>query len=327
MRPIDGHGMYVHGFSLCRKQRGVLMQCSNRATLRNSRQAFTLIELLVVLAVIGILIAILLPAVQAARASARRTLCTNNMKQLGLAVLNYYDVYQRFPIFGFEQTGWTCVILPFIEADAIYSTTSKRVGSDSGPWVATPVSGFMCPDHPNTSGQSNSTIYADFGTRGLTNYLGVAGRRVTERYSPAGDTGILGAWVNNNTGVALGMIGDGVSNTLLMGERPPGPSDTGDWGWWAGRNDWDIIMYSTVVLTDAPPSLISGYKGCKYPAVYSAGRLENPCDQDHFWSLHAGGGNWTMTDGSVHFIPYNVSPAVIDQLVTRDQGEVVVQTW
>ena len=288
-----------------------------------TRRALTLIELLVVLAVIGILVALLIPAVQGHRAAARRMQCANNMKQLGLAVRNYYEVFQRFPIFGFEETGWTCVIMPYMEEGALYSTTSQRIDGDSGPWVGSPVPGFMCPDHPNTSGQSNSIIYADFGTRGLTNYLGVPGRRRTERYSVQGDTGILGGWVNNNKGVTLMMIADGTSNTLLIGERPPGPSETGDWGWWAGRNDWDIITYPTVVQGDAPPSSISGYKECNFPAVYSAGSLDNPCDQNHFWSLHAGGGNWAMADGSVQFIPYTVSPAVIDQLSTRDGGEVV----
>jgi prepilin-type N-terminal cleavage/methylation domain-containing protein/prepilin-type processing-associated H-X9-DG protein len=294
-----------------------------------TRRGFTLVEVLVVVAVFGILASLLLPAVQAARAAARRMQCANHMKQLGLAVLNYYEVFQRFPIYGYEQTGWTCVILPFMEEGNIYSTTSQRVGRDSGPWVGTPVREFLCPDHPVTSGQSNSTIYADFGTRGLTNYAGVAGRRWSERYQPSGggDTGILGGWVNNNRGVTMSTINDGMSNTLLIGERPPGPSETGDWGWWAGRNDWDIIMYPTVVKLDAPPSVISGYKGCNFPAVYAAGDLANGCDQNHFWSLHTGGGNWTMADGSVHFISYSVTSAVLDALATRDCGEVIVSSW
>ncbi|HWA97083.1 MAG TPA: DUF1559 domain-containing protein [Pirellulales bacterium] len=282
---------------------------------------------MVVLAIIGILVAVLIPAVQSARAAARRMHCANNMKQLGLAVLNYYETYQRFPLFGFEQTGWTCAILPFLESANLYATTFKRTGRDSGPWVGTPVPAFLCPEHPNSSGQSNSTIYADFGTRGLTNYLGVAGRRWADRYKGDGDTGVLGAWVNNNKGVALNMITDGTSNTLLMGERPPGPSETGDWGWWAGRNDWDIIMYPTVLMADTPPSRISAYKGCTYPAIYAAGRLESGCDQDHFWSLHSGGGNWTMADGSVHFLPYETSPAVLDEMSTRSGAEVVVGSW
>lgn len=294
---------------------------------RLPRRGVTLIEVLVTVAIIGFLVALLLPAVQSARGAGRRAQCANNMKQLGLAVRNYYEVYQRFPIYGYDQNGWTCVIMPFIEGGNVYATTSQRVGRDSGPWVGTPFPAFLCPDHPNTSGQSNSTIYASFGTRGLTNYLGVAGRRWAERYTTAGDTGVLGGWVNGNTGVELNMIGDGLSNTLLMGERPPGPSDTGDWGWWAGRNDWDIIMYPTVLASDTPPSRISGYKGCSYPATYLAGRLENPCDQDHFWSLHTSGGNWVMADGSVQFISYTAASAVMDELSTRSGGEVVAMTW
>ncbi|HVU89729.1 MAG TPA: DUF1559 domain-containing protein [Pirellulales bacterium] len=295
--------------------------------MRSQRRGLTLIELLVVLAIIGILVAILIPAVQSARAAARRMSCANQMKQLGLAVLNYYEVYERFPIYGYDQTGWTCVIMPFLEAGNIYATTPQQAGIHEGPWVGTPIPAFLCPEHPVTSGQSASTIYADFGTRGLTNYAGVAGRRRMERFTVDGDTGILGGWIKNNTGATLVMIGDGTSNCLLMGERPPGPAETGDWGWWAGRNDWDIIMYPTVVKTDAPPSRISGYKNCSYPVTYAPGRLENGCDQDHFWSLHSGGGNWTMADGSVHFIGYEISSAVLDELSTRDQGEVIAASW
>jgi prepilin-type N-terminal cleavage/methylation domain-containing protein/prepilin-type processing-associated H-X9-DG protein len=292
-----------------------------------ARRAFSLIELLVVIAIIGILISILLPAIQSARAAARRVECQNKMKQLGLAVLNFYEVHRKFPVFGFEETGWTCAIMPYLEERELNRATFKRVGHDSALSVAIPVPAFLCPEHPNRGGQSNSKIYEDFGVKGLTNYLGVAGRRLMESYSKHGDTGILGAWVNNNTGVKLSMVGDGTSKTVLIGERPHGPGETGDWGWWAGRYNWDIIMYSTVVLSDAPPSRISGYKGCNFPAVYSAGVLEDPCAQDHFWSLHAGGGNWTMADGSVQFIPYEVSPAVIDQLATRNEGEVIAQSW
>jgi prepilin-type N-terminal cleavage/methylation domain-containing protein/prepilin-type processing-associated H-X9-DG protein len=293
----------------------------------SARRAFTLIELLVVIAIMGILIAILLPAVQMSRASARKMQCANKMKQLGLAVLNFYEVNQRFPVFGFEETGWTCAIMPYMEETALNKATFQRIGRDSAASVAAPVVGFQCPDHPVTSGQSNSIIYAGFGTRGLTSYLGVAGLRARERYTVAGDTGVLGAWVNNNRGVTMSMIGDGTTNTALIGERPPGPAETGDWGWWAGRNDWDIIMYPVVLLKDAPPSRISGYKDCNYPAVYSPDDLNNPCSQDHFWSLHVGGANWTMCDGSVRYISYQVSTAVIEQLSTRDAGEIIFESW
>jgi prepilin-type N-terminal cleavage/methylation domain-containing protein/prepilin-type processing-associated H-X9-DG protein len=291
------------------------------------QRAFTLVELLIVIAIIGVLVALLLPAIQSARATARRASCQNKMKQLGLAVLHYHDSKKIFPKFGSEETGWMCGIMPYMEDEALHKATFQRVHGESALSVATPVPAFQCPEHPNTTGQSNSTLYADFGTKGMTCYLGVAGRRPAERYSKAGDTGILGAWVNKNHGVRMSMIGDGTSKTAIVGERPHGPDLTGDWGWWASRDNWDIIMWSTVNRIDIPPSVISSYKGCNYPAVYSEGRLENPCDQDHFWSLHVGGANWTFADGSVHFISYEVGPTIIDYISTRNEGEMFEVTW
>jgi len=291
------------------------------------RRAFTIVELLVVIAIIGVLIALLLPAVLSARAAARRIQCANHMKQVSLAVLTFHDAKQRFPKFGFDETGWTCAIMPFLEEAAVNALAVKEGQLDYSQAFAVPVPSFQCPEHPARGGQSHSTLYAQFGTRGLISYPGVAGRLRAERYAPGGDTGILGAWVGDNVGVRISDIGDGTSNTLLLGERPPGPGETGDWGWWAGRNDWDIILYATVVKLDGPPSVISGYPDCTFPAVYAEGVLENGCDQNHFWSLHPGGGQWAMADGSVHFIPYSVSPLVIEQLATRDGGEAVRMSW
>src|SRR5262249_5309423 len=110
------------------------------------RRAFTLVELLVVIAIIGVLVAILLPAIQAARGAARRTHCVNNLKQLGLAVLHYYNDHGRFPVYGYEETGWTCAIMPYFEEGDLNKATFQRVGHDSAVSVAYPVALFQCPE-------------------------------------------------------------------------------------------------------------------------------------------------------------------------------------
>ncbi|HEX5444026.1 MAG TPA: DUF1559 domain-containing protein, partial [Pirellulales bacterium] len=108
---------------------------------RLHRSGFTLVELLVVIAIIGILIALLLPAVQAAREAARRSACNNNMKQLGLALLNYHDVYSSFPQGYVGNTGtavasngrsWMFAILPYVEQQALQNMTSYLVPLGKG---------------------------------------------------------------------------------------------------------------------------------------------------------------------------------------------------
>jgi len=107
-------------------------------------RGFTLVELLVVIAIIGILIGLLLPAVQAAREAARRVQCTNNLKQLALAIHNYHDVYQRFPALGvrtnsreYQYYSWAMMILPFMEQKPLYEGMMAQAASSIGlppPW-------------------------------------------------------------------------------------------------------------------------------------------------------------------------------------------------
>ena len=127
-----------------------------------TRRGFTLIELLVVIAIIAVLIALLLPAVQQAREAARRTQCKNNLKQLGLALHNYHDVFNRLPMSqyviptGMPQAGllqrtWTRRILPFLDQATIYNqwnwTQGYAVGTNLT-LIATPLAVFKCPSSP-----------------------------------------------------------------------------------------------------------------------------------------------------------------------------------
>jgi len=126
---------------------------------RLSKRAFTLVELLVVIAIIGILVALLLPAIQAAREAARRTQCINNIKQLSLGMHNYHDTYKRFPrgAFATNRIAWSVRILPFIEENTLYdkfkaaaTIASKKLDADYDPPNAADMGGaplgqFRCP--------------------------------------------------------------------------------------------------------------------------------------------------------------------------------------
>ncbi len=167
-------------------------------------RGFTLVELLVVIAIIGILIALLLPAVQAAREAARRAQCTNNLKQLGLAVLNYENAMRTLPInWGEGDIGdapaapsgdiyghsWLTMILPYVELDTVYKNAEDYFGTNwkyGHGWPAPtntttehpavfPVSAFNCPSDTHNSGLLDNQLLADGVDVGITNYKSVAG--------------------------------------------------------------------------------------------------------------------------------------------------------
>lgn len=326
-----------------------------------SRLGFTLVELLVVIAIIGILVGLLLPAVQAAREAARRTQCINNLKQQALGLHNHHDTFKRFPSAhqignwytsykrpdppgGMRKTApiypvegafmsWTLKISPFIEATSFYdkwnlaawpwwqylpgTSTSQPLNRLNA--VINPT--YVCPsDH--RGGQRDPNDYA-----ALTSYLGVSGTSQFLEAPARGQDGILYV----NSGVKMGHITDGTSNTLMIGERPPSASLV--YGWiWAGSGDSPYFGACDIVLgvnerPDVPTNA---------PDYFRKGLINDPGDlhRYHFWSLHAGGGNWALADGSVRFISYqaagpwvdvianpNATPTPVQAMSTRSGGE------
>jgi prepilin-type N-terminal cleavage/methylation domain-containing protein/prepilin-type processing-associated H-X9-DG protein len=281
------------------------------------RRAFTLIELLVVIAIIGILIALLLPAVQKVREAANRIKCANNLKQIGVALHLYHDSFLVFPqayatVKCFApppddaHPTWLMSILPYIEQDNLY-----RLGVDT--YHSYPVALYHCPSDPRTNGYKGS-----YGTFSVTDYVAVNGNDFYyygSDYMTDGNQGVL--YRDSRTRVTD--ITDGSSNTVMVGERPPSPDML--LGWWtyseldntlSARNSY--LYYHT-----------TGYgsnTACQAPALYSPGSLNNNCDAHHFWSLHSGGANWLFADGSVHFLAYSAS-LIVPQLATRNGGEVI----
>ncbi len=233
-----------------------LRETGNKRTLVHffKARAFTLVELLVVIAIIGILIALLLPAVQAAREAARRMQCTNNLKQLGLAMHNYHDINNMFPrgLSGSSDTSetatwkargghnWRIKLLPFVEQGAVYSQLNFDASFSSWSISATSpnavlrnfvFNGYHCPSNPRapldnmegmTCGYDNMQNTAPCQ---MINYVGIAGAYP----DPAGRDDVyfnLGFGILANTGVMLmneqssvATILDGTSNTLMFSEQ------------------------------------------------------------------------------------------------------------
>jgi len=290
------------------------------------RPGFTLVELLVVIAIIGILVALLLPAVQAAREAARRMQCTNNLKQLALANHNYHDIYKTFPpnhIFSVaaanaqntEGWGWHVLILPQMEQQPLhdqlavtkYTLTDTLAGLNPAlpnplPLLQTEIKGFVCPSDSNkfaplvhTSRHFGGGVGTNAGGWGnwqpsATNYMSSRGMRNNNQIN-----------VNNDThGMFMGVLSvklrdvlDGTSNTFLIGERDTIFCRSGTWiGVRNPRgNGTRGFYYNTAncrVLLNSPdpPFAWNSREGCS----------------EGFSSLHPGGANFALADGSVRFI-------------------------
>lgn len=294
-----------------------------------SRAGFTLVELLVAIGIIGVLTGLALPAVQQVREAAARTQCQNNLKQIGLALHHYHDAHGRFPPQPTENgaldpnalLSWMALILPQIEQDALYRVSDRACRVDRNtmnnpPHVgfATVIGTFLCPKDGRTTPLTDR-----WGTTAaFTTYLGVSGT------APIGDRGPQAGMLGVGEGVTLSQVTDGTSSTVMVGERPPPDSLQG--GWW-----YPYLLANTVGLR-GPNNfywfgnfqlwLRDDECGQARHGYFGPGRLDNPCDRYHWWSLHPGGGNWLFADGSVRFLSYLADP-IMPALATRAGGEPV----
>jgi len=313
--------------------------------LANARSGFTLIELLVVIAIIGVLVGLLLPAVQQAREAARRSACSNNMKQMGLAVHNYADVNpEKFPV-GWvgeyemgewhgdegEGHGFASRMLPFIEENNVYKTINfgEQVSAASNATARTTViSTFLCPSDsygagdvfkPGEEGAGSNDEETPDATPGSTqysrsNYPGCFGAEHIGGHDHGGGGGgdpglepgegngiFLAGGANGENAVSFRDVRDGLSKTIMIGERD---SRLGG-SLWIGRGDGLEAMMSRVVGVGEH--------------VFNSG---DPHFED-FYSSHPGGVSFVFADGHVAFLSNGMSEVLFQSLATRAGGEVV----
>ncbi len=287
-----------------------------------ARCAFSVLELVVVIAILGIVIGLILPAVQSSRAAAARVSCLNNMRQIGTALHMYHDQHRRLPparrinLSGdgdaYKLLTWRVFILPQVEQDPLWRATEDACRSEWRTWRNPPhigndkvISVFICPsDGRLLSPFRWSSQWPEYDGRMLTysSYCGVRGA--------GSGPGLLG----NYPSIRFADVTDGLSNTLMCGERPP--PDTFESGMWYVR--WQSI--DDALSIDSPGAPM---EPCGPSSQFGPGRTDNRCDQFHFWSLHPGGANFVMADGSGRFVRYSAAP-IMAALATRAGGEQVV---
>lgn len=281
------------------------------------RRGATLAEVLVVIAVLGVLVGLLLPAVQDVRAAAARVACANNLRQIGLACLQYHDATGRFPPpapqTAYEPT-WLGLLLPHLGERPLFDLLAddfRRQPQLPAPIqnraVAAVVKPFVCPaDGRLVSPQTGP----DGVAAAFTSYVSIL-----LPGEPTKHRAVIGF-----VGVRMADITDGTSNTAMTGERPP--RDRFDYGRWLYNPPFENAIFVNTQL----PIKSGTDKVCNpaysYGVEFGPGRTDNPCDVWHFWSLHRRGGNWGFADGAVRFLPYSARD-LLPALASCDGGEAV----
>lgn len=303
------------------------------------RSAFTLIELLVVIAIIGVLVALILPAVQAARESARRAQCKNNLKQIGLAFANYLTQKNVLPPAYVVRSsagpdhlgfGWCTFLLPFMEQDNVYNSINFEANPAALPQQKLP--SFICPSDTYTgdaqytsqSGGFNNAMCMDpmysgwaMGMCMGTVNSSTPGFAARANYVANYGTQALGAGMGDgvfgpNTSLPVQFIRDGETNTFFAGER----SFAGTVAW-AGVS-YDVTCPAPTQMMTSPTPTQTNTNGHHVLGTTQFGMNKN---NSGFSSPHIGGGHMLFGGGAVKFIADNMDAAVYRALSTRQGGE------
>jgi len=257
------------------------------AAVQRLRHGLSLVELLVTMAIVAVLLGTLFPAIQAARAAARRTQCSNQLRQVGLALHVHHDTRGKLPIGCLEwrpmsgpasrrQLAWSAFLLPYLEQQSLYEALDLQQPYDSvrnAAAATTPVPVYLCPSHPGGA-----------EVLGRTDYGGLFGEIIVDRRQ---DDGVF----LHEQAIRFVQITDGLSHTLIVAEDIGGPDNQ----WINGRN----------VFVQA--------HGINDPRAWEF--------DNEIRGAHPGGAMGLMADASPRFLSATMDPHVLGQLITRDQGD------
>jgi prepilin-type N-terminal cleavage/methylation domain-containing protein/prepilin-type processing-associated H-X9-DG protein len=279
---------------------------------KHRRPAFTLVELLVVIAIIGILVALLLPAVQSAREAARKTQCRNNLMQIGLALHNYDMAHECLPPGSIDPNrpirneakglhiGWIVQLLPYLDQMNTFQnfkTTISVYDDDNKPARNTQIKVLLCPSDWNLGGMVGATSYAGC-------------HHDVEAPIDIDNSGVL--FLNSH--IRHRDVRDGVSNTLFAGEYINSADTLG----WASGTRWSLRNAG------------KGIAGPTGPVAGRGARAALPTDDTadvlavgSFGSMHGGVSNFVWGDGSVRHISQSINPATFKNLINRGDGELL----
>jgi prepilin-type N-terminal cleavage/methylation domain-containing protein len=300
-------------------------------SIRQHRRAFTLIELLVVIAIIGVLIGLLLPAVQKVRESANRLKCASNMKQVGIAMHAYHDAYGSFPPGEVNNTTgastqnawtWSALLLPFVEQGNLSNLAQAGIGLGPSatsttdtrtPAVLTPVQVYLCPS------DVGGTLNPYLGNYARSNYV------ITKSIAAPPYNDVTGIYTLGK-GTIIAQITDGTSNTFLAAERacPPFPgkflSIGAIWSERIGTNN-SYTFDEVQINASIPAAALSATGACCV-----ASSTNDPNDyRAAASSFHAGGIQTVFCDGSCKFIQQTIDLTIYNNLYYKDDGNVIGQ--
>jgi prepilin-type N-terminal cleavage/methylation domain-containing protein/prepilin-type processing-associated H-X9-DG protein len=313
------------GFVIDPRQKVRLMLFQRRERDRHVTQplrGFTLVELLVVVAIIGVLVAILLPAVQSVREAARRLQCTNQLKQIGLAFHNYHDAYKRLPSSKLElkRWGWIPLTLPFMEQQTVYDRLDFTISSWQGGnlnFLKQPFSFDLCPSNDVANEVLEEEAFAaptyaisqsDYAAC-VGDYINDTGIGTTPSYGNVYDANspVRGIMSRFGWSARFKEVTDGLSHTIVVGECV---------GSWCITQNWGVQSFATT----AHPI---NFRNVDFNDRANWPTQSNPRWDESigFRSQHPGGANFCMADGSVTFLTDELEGAIYRAIASRAAGE------